>query len=123
MNLYLIIAAALALMMGLAHSFFGERFFLKSLFKRRGDPDFGTDIFINRTTRIAWHLTTISWLSVSAILMVLASAGSNELVPTLGLIIVGCFGISGLFSLIGSHGRHLSWIVFFLIALMVWLGI
>jgi hypothetical protein len=40
----------------------------------------------------------------------------------LGLLLAGTFEVSGVVALVGSRGRHLSWIVFFAVALLSWLG-
>ncbi len=122
MNLYLFIAAVLAFLMGIAHSIMGERYFLLHLFKRELPLNIGSELYINRTTRISWHLTTIAWWSAAAIMIVLSLRTLDQTAIIVVRIISNIFLLSGLLSLIGSRGRHLSWIVFFLIALISWLG-
>jgi hypothetical protein len=108
--------------MGLSHSFMGERYFLVRLFKREPLHHFGDAVFVNRTTRIAWHLTTIAWWNAAAILMVLAFRELDNTGLIASRIISNIFLLSGILSLAGSRGRHLSWVVFFLISLIAWLG-
>lgn len=117
----LLAAAGLACFLAFAHSYLGERHLLIRLFRRGDLPKLlgGTE-FTKRTLRFAWHLTSLAWLSLAAILVKL-----NSHVPTraeLGLLLAGTFGVSGVVALVGSRGRHLSWIVFFAIALLTWLG-
>lgn len=122
MNYFLFIAAILALIMGLSHSLLGERFFLPRLFKREPSDHIGSEKFVNRTTRIAWHLTTIAWWNAAAILIVLSLRPFDTTILIVSRIISNIFLLSGLISLIGSRGRHLSWVVFFFISLIAWLG-
>ena len=55
-------AATLAVGVGLAHSYLGERYILTRLFRRTPLPPlFGSDTFTRRTLRFAWHITTVAW--------------------------------------------------------------
>lgn len=122
MNAYFLVAAILIFLMGLSHSIMGERFFLVRLFKREPLHHFGDAVFINRTTRIAWHLTTVAWWNAAAILMVFAFRELDNTGFIAARIISNIFLLSGILSLAGSRGRHLSWVIFFLISLITWLG-
>jgi len=117
----LLVAAGLAALLALGHSYLGERYVLMRLFRRDGLPMlFGGTRFTKQTLRFAWHLTSIAWLALAAILVKL-----NSHVPSraeLGLLLVGTFGVSGVIALVGSRGRHLSWVVFLAIAALAWLG-
>jgi hypothetical protein len=37
-------------------------------------------------------------------------------------LVAALFAASGVASLVGSRGRHLSWVLFFTIAALIWLG-
>jgi hypothetical protein len=51
------IAAGLAVLLGVAHSYLGERYILVRLFKRSDLPKlFGGQEFTRHTLRFAWHL-------------------------------------------------------------------
>ena len=108
------LAAVLLALLGIAHSFLGERYILIRLFKRDNLPKlFGGTEFTTRTLRFAWHVTTVAWLGVAAILWK-ASTGSIDagfIVKTIGYTAIA----SGFLPLIVTRGRHLSWIVFFLV--------
>jgi hypothetical protein len=117
----LLAAAALASLLALAHSYLGERYILIRLFRGDGVPKlFGGTEFTQRTLRFAWHLPSLAWLSLAAILVKL-----NSHVPSraeLGMLLAGTFGVSGVVAFFGSRGRHLSWVVFLAIAVLAWLG-
>ncbi len=62
MQTLLYIGALLAIGIGIAHSYLGERYILIRLFRRDDLPKlFGGPEFTIQTLRFAWHLTTIAW--------------------------------------------------------------
>jgi hypothetical protein len=123
MNFYFVVAAFLTLVIGVAHSWLGERYILVRLFRRQNIPHLlGSDAFTKRTLRFAWHLTTIAWFGAAALLLVLASSPLDASARMLSGVIAATFLASAVVALAGSRGRHLSWIVFLLIAALVWMG-
>ena len=112
----LIGAAAFAIFLGIVHSYLGERYILVRLFKRNNLPKlFGSDWFTKRVLRFAWHLTTIAWWGFAAILYIIS--GSNENIEKQILIIIAVvFLASGLLSATFTKGKHISWVVFWLIS-------
>ena len=122
MNPLLGTAATLAILTAGAHSYLGERYLLVRLFRRTDLPKLlgGTE-FTKRTLRFAWHLTSIAWLGFAALLVSLGRDGGGTF-SELSWVICGTFGVSSLVALVGSRGRHLSWVVFLSIAVLVWLG-
>jgi len=119
MNPWLLLAAALALFLGAAHSFLGERVFFVRLFHRGPTaPIFAADAFARRTLRFVWHLTTVAWWGAAALLWVLgrgdAAAGLRVLAAT--------FLASGAVTALGSRGQHPAWLLFLAIAIATWLG-
>ncbi len=124
MNIFFLIASILTFLIGLAHSLLGEKYFLHYLFERQHLEEVGNEIYVNRTTRIAWHLTSIAWWGAASVLMVLAlHPMSSPLVTVTAHVIAFVFLLSALLSVIGSRGRHLLWIAFLIIAITTWLGI
>lgn len=118
MKLALYIAALLLLVIGAAHSYLGERYILRRLFRRSDLPkNFGSADFTTRTLRFAWHVTTVAWLGFAAILLLLAHPPITS--STLGLIIGGTFLVHFAIALVGSRGKHLSWLVFFIVGILV----
>ena len=112
----LTIAITILITIGFVHSYLGEKYILIRLFRRDNLPKlFGDDWFTKRVLRFAWHLTTLCWWGFAGILYVLS--GSDSAVhDDIMLIISTVFLLSGLVSLIFSHGKHLSWLFFFIIA-------
>lgn len=118
----LLVAAGLAVLLAVAHSYLGERYILIRLFRREGLPKlFGATEFTRRTLRFAWHLTSIAWLGFAALL---GQAGSYR--PTergeVGAVLSVVFGVSGLVTLVASRGRHLAWPIFLAVSGLAWWG-
>lgn len=112
MQTALVAAAVLALGIGAAHSYLGERYILMRLFRRADLPKlFGSDRFTRRTLRFAWHLTTLAWWGFAGILL-----WPDEALRAVALT----FGASAALTLVASRGRHLAWIVFAAIAALSW---
>lgn len=115
-------AAFLLVVVAIAHSYLGERYILTRLFKRDNLPKlFGSDEFTIRTLRFAWHITSIAWLGFAGIVIALAQQEINKIL--IGQIIIATFAVHFLIALIGSKGKHLSWIVFALIALLMFFAV
>jgi hypothetical protein len=120
MSTRLVLAAVLAVLIAIAHSYLGERYILIRLLRRENLPKlFGGTQFTKNTLRFAWHLTSVAWVGLAAALVVLAESEGVS-APRLARVVSVTFGVSALLALIGSKGRHLSWIVFLAIALLTW---
>ncbi len=123
MNFYFVVAAVLAIALGLAHSVLGERYILIRLFRRQNLPHlFGSDDFTKRTLRFAWHLTTIACFGLAALLFILASSPLDASARILSSALAATFLASAVVAVIGSRGRHLAWVVLLIIAGLVWMG-
>ena len=111
----LITGAVLAILIGLTHSILGERYILVRLLRMEQLPRlFGDDSFTRNTLRFAWHLTTIAWWGFGVMLWM--AAGSGEMKHVVLLTSGAVFLLSGLLSFVFTRGRHLSWIVFWIVA-------
>jgi hypothetical protein len=117
-NLFLITAAVLIIATGLAHSWLGERYIIRRLLRRDDLPAlFGDDSFTRQTVRYAWHLTTVAWLGLASVLLVVGGA-----FPVLGVgdalvfAVAQTFVLSAVLALLLTRARHLSWVVFVAIA-------
>ena len=110
----LFFAAFLIVALGLAHSYLGERYILARLFRREDMPKiFGSSQFTTQTLRFAWHITTIGWFGFAALLI---QIGQGQLTSFSTAQIIGYTCIaSGLLPLVITRGRHLSWVVFFVV--------
>jgi hypothetical protein len=122
MRVSLLIAAGLVLLLAVAHSYLGERYLLVRLLRRSDLPKLlGRVEFTKQTLRFAWHLTSIAWLGLASLIVVLASSPDGTQL-TQARLLSGVFGVSGAIALVASHARHLSWVAFFAIAALVWFG-
>lgn len=123
MNVLLVGAAVLVVLLGAAHSYLGERYILIRLFRRADLPQlFGSDVFTKRTVRFAWHLTTVAWLGLAALLLFIAQPSASVSVRSVGAAVGATAVVSAAVTLVGSRGRHLAWIVFLAVAAAAWLG-
>lgn len=124
MSAPLSIAAGLFFLLGIAHSYLGERYILIRLFRRPDLPVlFGSDLFTRRTLRMAWHLTTVASWTLAALLLLTANTDAAGLSRAQVCFVVGggalgCALVAG----IGTRGRHLSWVVFLAITVLLWIG-
>jgi hypothetical protein len=115
------LAAFLAIALGAAHSFLGERYILVRLFRRDNVPKlFGGTKFTTRTLRFAWHLTTVAWWGFAALLVQL---GQGNLTASGACQVLGItFVASGFLPLIITRGKHWSWLVLFIIGCIAFAG-
>ena len=114
MNIPLVSAALLAIAIGAVHSILGERYIIRPILRRADLPQlFGDDSFTRQTIRFAWHLTTVAWFGLAAILIVLSGPFISIRVGD-GVVfaIALTFLVTTIVALAGSRGRHLSWVVF-----------
>lgn len=124
MRTMLVSAAVLILLLGVVHSYLGERYILIRLFRRTELPRlFGSDRFTRHTLRFAWHLTTVVWLGVAVLLLVLADVGPAPApTRTVGMVVAATALASAVVTLVGSRTRHPAWFVFLAIAALSWAG-
>lgn len=115
------LAAALLFVTGLAHSYLGERYILTRLFKRENLPKlFGGTTFTINTIRFAWHVTSVAWWGFAYLILL---AGQGSLTPSRALRTIAITAlVTGLFPVIFTRGRHLSWVVFFTVAVLLFLS-
>jgi hypothetical protein len=117
MTTLLYLAAFLAIAIGIAHSYLGERYILVRLLRRPDLPKlFGGTEFTTRTLRFAWHITSIAWWGFAALLILLAHQPLSS--RGVGLVVGVTFLATSAVALVGSRGRHLSWLVFLAIGMI-----
>lgn len=118
----LYIAATLLLVVGIAHSYLGERYILVRLFRRDNLPKLlGGTAFTTGTLRFAWHLTTIAWWGFAYMLVAIAGPGLSAVHALKTIAVVAA--VSGCLPVVFTRGRHLSWMVFFVVAALVLLSL
>jgi hypothetical protein len=104
------------------HSVLGEKYLIIRLNRRDNLPKLlGSDDFTKRLIRFAWHLTTLAWWAIAAIVWLIAQPSANLGNDILWVVCI-TFVISGITSLYFSHGKHLSWLFFFAIAATSYMG-
>ena len=121
LGLLYLLAAALTLALGIAHSFLGERYILTRL---SGHADlskiFRRPELATRTLRFAWHLTTVAWLGASALFFLMAQRPLST--SAVAIVLAAVFLLSGVITLFASRGRHLAWPLFLVIGLIALYG-
>lgn len=111
-------AAILCFLLGLAHSVLGERYILIRLFRSESLPKlFGDDWFTRQTLRFAWHITTVMVWGFG-VLLLFAARPEVDLANNLLMTTAITFALCGLLALGFTRARHLSWIVFFAVAIL-----
>lgn len=101
----------------LAHSYGGERYLLRPMFRQRGNRVLDNAL-ARVVLRLAWHVTGLMWLVLASILFALAHTPA-ALAPTILWSIGLAFTASGLIDLVASRGRHVGWPILTLVGLAV----
>ena len=114
MNIPLVSAAVLAIAIGAVHSILGERYLIRPILRRTDLPRlFGDDSFSRQTLRYGWHLVTVAWLGLAAVMLVISGALPFVRVGD-GVVfaIALTFLVNTILAVVVTRGRHLSWVVF-----------
>jgi hypothetical protein len=122
MNAYLLAAAGLCVSGGVLHSVLGERLILSKLVSGSLPEVVGSSDLTLRVLRLFWHLVSVAWWGFAVLLILLASMPTAEENRRLLLAITVTFLASAVVSSTVSRGKHFSWGVLLLIAIMTWLG-
>jgi hypothetical protein len=116
-----LIAALLTVAIGIAHSWIGERLLIGPLLAPdRRSGILAASAFARNTLRFAWHVTSIAWWGLGAVLALLATSPLGAQGRLIIAAIGATFLITGLITLVASRGRHLAWPVFLAIAGLSW---
>jgi len=120
MQTALYLAALLCFLVGVAHSYLGERFILARLLGSDEFPKiFRNPDFIKATIRFAWHLTTLAWWGFAVLIVLIARGPGSFNAGNAGLLIGSMFLLNFAVALIASRGKHLAWILFLAIGVLV----
>ena len=114
----LAIATILLLIMGVAHSYLGERYVLIRLSKRENLPKvLGSTAFTVGTLRFVWHLTTVAW---GALAFLVLSVGNGAISRDHVLTVIGITSLgSSALPLYFTRGKHLSWVIFVIVGALI----
>jgi len=116
-SLPLAAAAVLTVLVGVVHSWLGEIRLISPLVDGPNRAQLlEHSHFARKLVRFAWHITTLAWLGIAAILAILATGplGGND--RFILMAIAATFMISGMISFIISRGRHVGWPLFLAIS-------
>jgi hypothetical protein len=129
MNTYLLIAAILCFVLGIAHSVLGEFLIFNSKrFKGNLVPSKQTEDLKERHLRIlwaTWHLASVFGSGIGAILMKLSLSKSQLNVAIADVAIqpiIYTMLLSSILVLIGTKGKHPGWVVLLSICVLIILG-
>lgn len=124
MNLLLLSAALVAAIIAGVHSYLGERHIVMRLLRRPDLPHLlGSDWFTKRVLRLAWHLTSVAWLGLAAIMVLLAGQQDlDSLAIDVLAIVRWTFLVSAGATFLATRGRHLAWILFAAVAVALRVG-
>lgn len=107
-----LIAAVLLVLVGLFHSVIGGKRLIAPIINREDLPVILGSIEMSRVTlRAGWHLLTVFWFALAAILL----ARLTAIAPfeTLVFAVFGAsFLLSGFAAAVLGRGKHLSWLFF-----------
>ncbi|NOX93602.1 MAG: hypothetical protein GXP04_00470 [Alphaproteobacteria bacterium] len=112
----LLIAAILTIVVSLMHSILGGRRLIAPILRMDNLPIIlGSVTNTKLTLRIGWHMTSLLWWGIAAILAIMHYRPESVAQAFLWMVCV-VFGISGAAALILSRGAHKSWLLFFPVA-------
>ncbi|MDX1388498.1 MAG: hypothetical protein R3344_04880 [Acidobacteriota bacterium] len=122
-NPWFVGAAVVAVSIGLLHSFLGERLVLRPLERLDGLPQLlGSRRFMVRVLRFAWHITTVLLVGMAAIGIVIASDGVSRTAGSTAKVVAVTYLVCAAVAIVGSRGRHFSWVLFLAAGLAMWVG-
>lgn len=109
-NWLLAIAGIGCVTAAVVHSTVGERLFVQPILARMDWSGFRSEMFARRIVRLAWHVTSVTWLGFAVIL----------LAPILGVkgpvtaywAAAATFGTAFLMTGYGTDWKHRGWPVF-----------
>jgi hypothetical protein len=121
MNLQLTIAAVLSVTLAVSHSWLGERLILQPILGLEDLPKLsGSRRGMRKIVRFAWHITSVYFLAIAAILFYFSRTAAE---PAVIKIISITNIVSAVITIAVSRGRHYAWIVFLAIGFLSWLSL
>lgn len=117
----LVLAAGLTVVIGIVHSWLGERRLIGPLLAIEPRPSILKSGFFRNVLRFAWHITTLAWIGMAGAMAALALAPLDRTGRIAVAVLGATFLVHSLLILGMSRGRHLAWPVFLLIAALCFL--
>ena len=101
------------------HSVLGERYIVGRLLRREDLPRlFGDDAFTKQTIRFAWHVTSVAWWGLGAILIAVVLAPEGQVLRSIIQVVAVTFLVTAVITAVATRLRHLAWVVFLAIAVL-----
>jgi hypothetical protein len=127
MNVFLVIAGTLLFCVGVMHTvlaeWVGERTLVRRITRLRIiDASDSQDLLARRIVRLAWHLTSLTWCGVAAILIYLSFVEQTESLQAVVRILGATFLLHAVLSLVIARARHPSWYLFLIVSVLCFLG-
>jgi hypothetical protein len=121
MNVQLAIAALLSAMLAIGHSWLGERLILQPILGLDDLPKLsGSRRGMQKIVRFAWHITSVYFVAVAAILLYFSRTSAE---PAVIKIISVTNIVCAVVTIAVSRGRHYAWVVFLAIGILSWLSL
>jgi len=119
---WLLVAAGTAIFVAAVHSYLGEKRIFPRLFDRGDPPTLGGSAALMRAiVRWAWHLTSLAWITLAAILIALLDDPSRVR-QTVGAIVAAYLAIGAIVTFATTRGHHFAWPFFLVATIAAWLG-
>lgn len=126
MNPYLVAAAGLALVVGLVHSWLGERWVFSRMRQGGWLPTRGGGVLREAHVRIlwaSWHgLTVLGWALAAVLLLLAVQPATSALQTRLLHIVALAMLATALLVFIGTRARHPGWLGLLGVAVLTLLG-
>ncbi len=101
--------------------FVGERKLITPLLSQISNTVFKEDPLNRPVLRVAWHLTTIAWWGLAIVIFDFANLPRPPQLPVHAM--AGTFILTGFSIGVYTHGKHPAWIIFGIIAFLLWIGL
>ena len=124
MQTYLVTAATVAALVGVAHSALGEVLIFRKLSKGTLIPNQAAAPLELRNVRIlwaTWHLASAFGFGFAAILLILANRESAP-DPVTAWTLILSFAVGSFLVLVATRGRHPGWIGLLIVSVLTYLG-
>ncbi|MBM3512296.1 MAG: hypothetical protein FJX59_01120 [Alphaproteobacteria bacterium] len=126
MNMMLLGAAALLILLAVAHTVIGEYLIFRHLRADRRSERRALDLLPERrwdSLWSTWHLVSLLGLGFGALLALIAMLGPTRQAAQLALLAIGAtLAVSAVYWVWGTRGKHPAWIILAIAAAMVFAG-
>jgi hypothetical protein len=127
MSVFFLIAGVVLFGVGVMHTvlaeWIGERTLVRRITRLRLiETSDSQDLLARRVVRLAWHLTSLTWCGVAAILIYLSFVEQTESLQAVVRILGATFLLHAVLSLVIARARHPSWYLFLIVSVLCFLG-